>query len=197
MMIVVVSIGHCPGFRSGLREHIASAVSEGSVLRDAAPRQVDIDELISAVVGVVGRRSGGGAARSWIGQRLARIRKDRGFTQVELAEEIGIIQSLVSSYESGALRLSANMAVRFAAALEVSVDELLRSRPAKGAGRQPEPQGAKKAGAHRGPAQASAKRRAQEHRFDAEGDCQLERAGSVSSFRAAPDSLAQIPDFGV
>jgi len=60
-----------------------------------------------------------------IGERLARIRKDRGFTQVELAEKIGIIQSLVSSYESGALKLSAEMAVRFAMALEVATDDLL------------------------------------------------------------------------
>ena len=60
-----------------------------------------------------------------IGERLTRIRKDRGFTQVELAEKIGIIQSLVSSYESGALKLSAEMAVRFAMALEVATDDLL------------------------------------------------------------------------
>jgi len=60
-----------------------------------------------------------------IGERLTRIRKDRGYTQVELAEKIGIIQSLVSSYESGALKLSAEMAVRFAMALEVATDDLL------------------------------------------------------------------------
>jgi len=61
-----------------------------------------------------------------MGQRLARIRKERGFTQIELAEKIGIIQSLVSSYENDALRLSAEMAVRFARALEVTTDEVLQ-----------------------------------------------------------------------
>ena len=30
-----------------------------------------------------------------IGRRVARFRKERGFTQVELAEKIGIIQSIV------------------------------------------------------------------------------------------------------
>ena len=66
-----------------------------------------------------------------IGQRLARIRKERGFTQVELAEKIGIIQSLVSSYENDVLKLSAEMAVRFARALGVSTDELLESKKSK------------------------------------------------------------------
>jgi transcriptional regulator with XRE-family HTH domain len=66
-----------------------------------------------------------------IGQRLACVRKERGYTQIELAERIGIIQSLVSSYESGALKLSADMAVRFAHALEVSVEEILEPKKAR------------------------------------------------------------------
>jgi transcriptional regulator with XRE-family HTH domain len=66
-----------------------------------------------------------------IGQRLVRIRKERGFTQVEVAEKIGIIQSLVSSYENNVLKLSAEMAVRFARALGVSTDDLLETKRAK------------------------------------------------------------------
>ena len=64
-----------------------------------------------------------------IGERVARIRKERGFTQVELAEKIGVIQSIVSAIERDVLKLSAEMAVRFALALEVTTDELLM--PAK------------------------------------------------------------------
>ena len=60
-----------------------------------------------------------------IGRRLARIRKEQGYTQVELAERIGIIQALVSDYERDKLRLNAEMLVRFAQALNVSADELL------------------------------------------------------------------------
>ena len=60
-----------------------------------------------------------------IGERVARIRKERGFTQVELAEKIGVIQSIVSAIERDVLKLSAEMAVRFALALEVSTDDLL------------------------------------------------------------------------
>ena len=66
-----------------------------------------------------------------MGLRLARIRKERGFTQIELAEKVGIIQSLVSSYENDVLKLSAEMAVRFARALEVSTDDLLEPRKSK------------------------------------------------------------------
>jgi transcriptional regulator with XRE-family HTH domain len=64
------------------------------------------------------------------GQRITRLRKERGFTQIELAERIGLIQTLVCDYEKDRLRLSAEMAIRFALALEISVDQLLRSTPA-------------------------------------------------------------------
>ena len=60
------------------------------------------------------------------GERLARIRKERGFTQKELAEKTGLIQTLISDYERGKLRLNADMILRFATALEVSTDELLQ-----------------------------------------------------------------------
>jgi transcriptional regulator with XRE-family HTH domain len=60
-----------------------------------------------------------------IGDRVARIRKERGFTQAELAAKVGIIQTIVSAIEKGALKLSGEMASRFAVALEVSTDDLL------------------------------------------------------------------------
>jgi transcriptional regulator with XRE-family HTH domain len=60
-----------------------------------------------------------------LGQRITRIRKERGFTQVELAEKIGVIQSIVSAIERDERKLSAEMAVRFAHAVGVSLDDLL------------------------------------------------------------------------
>jgi transcriptional regulator with XRE-family HTH domain len=60
-----------------------------------------------------------------LGQRIARIRKERGLTQVELAAKIGIIQPIVSSVEGDERKLFAEMAVRFAQALDVTMDELL------------------------------------------------------------------------
>jgi transcriptional regulator with XRE-family HTH domain len=77
------------------------------------------------------------AGEETIGHRLARIRKERGFTQIELAEKIGIIQSLVSSYENDVLKLKAEMALRFARALDVGVDELLDAKKAKKSGVKP------------------------------------------------------------
>jgi transcriptional regulator with XRE-family HTH domain len=65
-------------------------------------------------------------AEETVGQRLARLRKERGWTQVELAERLGIIQSLISDYERDRLRMNPAMVVRFAAALEITTDELLQ-----------------------------------------------------------------------
>jgi transcriptional regulator with XRE-family HTH domain len=72
-----------------------------------------------------------------LGKRLARIRRERGFTQVQLAEQIGIIQSLVSDYETDRLKLSAEMAVRFALAMGVTTDELLYTSAKKTPGKAP------------------------------------------------------------
>jgi transcriptional regulator with XRE-family HTH domain len=66
-----------------------------------------------------------------VGQRIARIRKERGLTQVELAEKIGTIQALISDYENDKLGLSAEMAVRFSLALDVSTDDLLHPKAKK------------------------------------------------------------------
>jgi transcriptional regulator with XRE-family HTH domain len=62
------------------------------------------------------------------GERLARLRKERGWTQVELAERVGITQTLLSDYERGRLRLNAKLIVQFANALETTTDELLQPK---------------------------------------------------------------------
>ena len=53
------------------------------------------------------------------------MRKQRGVTQQELADRIGTIQVLISDYERDRLRVTAEMVVRIAAALEMTIDELL------------------------------------------------------------------------
>jgi transcriptional regulator with XRE-family HTH domain len=60
-----------------------------------------------------------------IGRRLAFIRKMRGVTQVEIANQLGLTQTLVSDYERGKLRLHGSLIVAFARALKVSSDEIL------------------------------------------------------------------------
>lgn len=77
------------------------------------------------------------ASAESIGQRLARLRREHGLTQVMLAERVGIIQGLVSDYERDKLRLNPDISVRFAQALGVTTDQLLGLQPTKGDGRQP------------------------------------------------------------
>ena len=60
-----------------------------------------------------------------IGQRIARFRKQKGITQQQLADKIGITQTLVSDYETGRIRLFDEMVIRIALALNVATDTLL------------------------------------------------------------------------
>ncbi|MFH1146933.1 MAG: helix-turn-helix transcriptional regulator [Pseudomonadota bacterium] len=71
------------------------------------------------------------------GERLARIRIEKGYTQVELAEKMGIIQVLISDYEHDKLRPYHHMIAQFAQALEVSADELLGLTSVKSAQDKP------------------------------------------------------------
>jgi transcriptional regulator with XRE-family HTH domain len=59
------------------------------------------------------------------GQRIARIRRMRGITQVELARTLGIRQPNLSDYERDVYRPNSDFIVRLAGALNVSTDELL------------------------------------------------------------------------
>ncbi|MFY7907253.1 MAG: helix-turn-helix domain-containing protein [Burkholderiaceae bacterium] len=58
------------------------------------------------------------------GQRLASLRKAAGFTQIELAAELGISQRMVAYYESPTATPPANLLPQIAAALGVSIDAL-------------------------------------------------------------------------
>ena len=60
-----------------------------------------------------------------VGMRIARIRKLRGLTQRQLADQIGIDQNLISDYENSKIRLYDEMVARFAKALKISSDEIL------------------------------------------------------------------------
>ena len=60
-----------------------------------------------------------------IGSRLSQVRKEKGYTQIALAKKTGFTQTLISSYERGRLRLSAETVIRFAKALNVSTDGIL------------------------------------------------------------------------
>ncbi len=72
-----------------------------------------------------------------IGERFARLRKEKGYTQVELAKKIGITQVLISSYERNRLRPNYEMIISFAQALGVTADELLGLKVPAGTGKKP------------------------------------------------------------
>lgn len=66
-----------------------------------------------------------------IGQRVAGYRRMRGWTQPQLAAQLGVTYQQMHKYEHGINRLSAVNAMHVAAALGVRIEELLR--PVNGA----------------------------------------------------------------
>ena len=58
------------------------------------------------------------------GQRLAELRKAAGFTQVELAAELGISQRMVAYYESPSATPPAQLLPQIATVLGLTIDEL-------------------------------------------------------------------------
>lgn len=66
-----------------------------------------------------------------IGERLARLRKEHGITQGQMAELLGVSQPIVSDYERGELRLHGELLVDLARILRVTTDEILGLQPSK------------------------------------------------------------------
>ena len=72
-----------------------------------------------------------------IGQRIARLRKERGYTQELLAKKMGIVRVLVSDYERDRIRPHPEMIARFAVAFGITTDELIGLKPSNGKGKKP------------------------------------------------------------
>jgi transcriptional regulator with XRE-family HTH domain len=60
-----------------------------------------------------------------IGERLALLRKERGVTQTEIADTLGVSQPVYSGYERGELRVHGELLASLAGILKVSADEIL------------------------------------------------------------------------
>ncbi len=71
------------------------------------------------------------------GRHLAELRAERGFNQTELANQLGISQSLISQYEKGELRLNSAMIAGLVRVLGISADELLGLQTDKANGKKP------------------------------------------------------------
>lgn len=60
-----------------------------------------------------------------VGRRIARLRRNKGLTQVELARALEVSQPVVSDYENDVIKLSGETIVILAQILGASADELL------------------------------------------------------------------------
>jgi len=60
-----------------------------------------------------------------ISHSLKQFRRQRGLTQAEVAEKIGLTRQAVAAYESGRVQVSNEILVRLTLALRVSADKLL------------------------------------------------------------------------
>lgn len=66
-----------------------------------------------------------------IGRRLKEIREARNLTQVELAEKLGLDQTLISAYETGRVRMHAALVADLARMLRTTTDEILGLKKAR------------------------------------------------------------------
>lgn len=64
-----------------------------------------------------------------LGEKIRKLRKERGWTQAELGRRARVGGNNVSSYELGTLKPSPKTLERFAQALGVSTQELLSEEP--------------------------------------------------------------------
>jgi len=60
-----------------------------------------------------------------IADRIVALRKEAGFTQVQLADALGVSQPVVSSIERGELRVHGELIVQLSKLFKVSADEIL------------------------------------------------------------------------
>lgn len=63
------------------------------------------------------------------GRRLAELRKAAGYTQTQLADEIGATRRMIAYYESESQHPPANILVDLSKALNITTDELLGITP--------------------------------------------------------------------
>jgi len=73
------------------------------------------------------------------GVRLAEIRKAAGFTQQELADELGVSRRMIAYYEVQSEYPPAHLLPAIAKALQLSTDELLGLAPARRAAKAVKP----------------------------------------------------------
>jgi transcriptional regulator with XRE-family HTH domain len=71
------------------------------------------------------------ATQEPFGDRMARLRKHAGFSQRDLAKELGVTQRMVAYYEAQSEHPPAHLLPQLVALFGISTDELLGLRPPK------------------------------------------------------------------
>lgn len=84
-----------------------------------------LHDLAQHLERLMARRRSRQAQAETFGQRLAHLRKARGFTQTELGQLVGLSQRLMTYYESEGGRPPGHLLPKLAETLGVSVDALL------------------------------------------------------------------------
>jgi len=64
-----------------------------------------------------------------IAERLHKLRRQRGVSQLDVCERLGITQSMMSRYENGSRRIPSELLLQFAKIIGVSSDEILGLKP--------------------------------------------------------------------
>ena len=70
------------------------------------------------------------------GERLAALRKERGITQVQLAETLGVSQQAITAYESGQRRVPISTLPLLADTLEITIEALIGTPAKRRAGKR-------------------------------------------------------------
>lgn len=63
------------------------------------------------------------------GERLKQLRKERGVTQSQIAEALGIAQPTIYKYEKGIRKIPMSVLQKFANYFELSMSELIGTQP--------------------------------------------------------------------
>ena len=64
-------------------------------------------------------------------ERIKKIRKQKGLSQTELGERIGVSQQVITNYERGIREPSIEMLLKISGALNISIENLIGEKPIK------------------------------------------------------------------
>lgn len=91
----------------------------------SSPALLKTTLTLPAIPLLLGAEMSKGEDAETLGGRIARLRREKGMTQIELAERLRVSQPVISDYENDVIRLPADTVAQIAEVLGASADELL------------------------------------------------------------------------